>query len=80
MPQFGGDALVEIIRRDAVPFGAVVAGGIVDQDICRSESALQRGEGALQRIDVTQVAGFENRLYALAGLDECTAENMNSCP
>ena len=37
----------------------VVAGGVVDQDGGRAERGLQAGEGALELVDVAQVAGLK---------------------
>jgi hypothetical protein len=44
----------------------VVAGGIIDEDHCRTERRFESGEGALQSVDIAQVAGLEVDLGALS--------------
>ena len=59
MPEVGRDALVVVVGRHRVPGVPVVARGVVDQHLSRADALLECREGALQGIDVAQVARLE---------------------
>ena len=53
---------VPVVHRDLAPVMAVVAGCVVDQHMGGPDAFLQPCKGRLQRLNVAQIAGFEQHL------------------